>query len=215
MTPLVISLCDFTGNAVRPWAEAGYRCWIVDIKHKEGINKKENNIYAIGMDITKFEPPEDRNIAFVFAFPPCTHMAVSGARWFKGKGLDALADSIRIVAACARICEQVKSSYLIENPVSTLATYWRKPDYIFDPCDYSGYLVNTVDEAYTKKTCLWVGNGFVMPPKKRVKPVYGSMIHTLPPTEDREEIRSATPQGFSKAIFEANHKNSKIAIVKK
>jgi len=95
---------------------------------------------------------------------------------------------------------------MIENPVSTLSTYWRKPDYMFDPCDYGRYL-DPPGDAYTKKTCLWVGNGFVMPPKKPVPPVEGSKIHRMPPSKDRGYLRSVTPMGFAEAVFQANAKH--------
>lgn len=201
---LVLSLCDKTGNAVKDWVSEGYECWTVDIQHPAGTGDLCNGIRKIGADLLRWCPPLGRKIEFVFAFPPCTHLAVSGARWFKGKGLDALADSLRLVAACARICEASNAPYLIENPVSTLSTYWRKPDHQFDPCDFAGYLSEPSPEAYTKRTCLWVGNGFKMPEPKRVEPSLGSKMHYLPPTDDRGDLRSATPMGFSRAIFEAN-----------
>jgi len=201
---LVISLCDLTGHAVSPWAQAGYECWTIDLQHPEGVGPLEGNIRKIGADVTKWTPPPDREIAFVFAFPPCTHLAVSGARWFQIKGLDALADAIRVVSACNRICEGSRAPFLIENPISTLSTYWRKPDYMFDPCDYAGYLSDPTPEAYTKRTCLWVGNGFAMPPKKPVSPTLGSKMHLLPPSKDRANLRSATPRGFSRAVFQYN-----------
>ena len=91
-----------------------------------------------------------------FGFPPCTHVAVSGARWFKDKGLGALIDSLELFHAAMRLAEWTKAPYMIENPVSTVSTYWRKPDYTFDPCDYGGYL-SPPGDAYTKKTCLWTG----------------------------------------------------------
>ena len=203
--PLVLSLCDHSGNAVRPWAEVGFECWTVDLLHPPGVGDEEEGIRKVGADVTKWCPPLNRKVEFVFAFPPCTHLAVSGARWFKGKGLDALADSLRIVAAVARICEQSGAPYLIENPVSTLATYWRKPDFQFDPCDFAGY-EDGCEDLYTKKTCLWTGGGFVMPEKKRLDPTLGSKMHLLPPSEDRGSLRSVTPKGFARAVFEANYK---------
>jgi hypothetical protein len=109
-----------------------------------------------------------------------------------------------VVASCNRICEASGVPFLIENPVSTLSTYWRKPDYKFDPCDYAGYLDDPAPEAYTKKTCLWVGGGFRMPAKKRVEPVLGSKTHLLGPSEERANLRSVTPAGFARAVFEAN-----------
>ena len=93
--------------------------------------------------------------------------------------------------------------YLIENPVSTISTYWRKPDFTFDPCDYAGY-PGGENDLYTKKTCLWTGGGFIMPPPKRLEPVQGSRMHRLPPSPERANLRSATPMGFARAVFEAN-----------
>jgi hypothetical protein len=201
---MVLSLCDRTGNAVRPWAAAGYRCLIVDIQHEPGERELEPNIVAIGANVLRWVPPTTTDIDFVFAFPPCTDMAVSGARWFAGKGLDALADALHIVAACARIAEASGARYIIENPRSTLATYWRKPDYEFDPYEYAGYLVQPDCEAYTKRTCLWTGGGFVMPQKRPVQPTLGSIMHRMPPAADRADWRSVTPKGFAQAIFDAN-----------
>lgn len=147
-----MSLFDFSGNMVKPWAEAGYSCLCVDIQHKG--EETNGNITRVGADILEYLPPLSEYAA-VFAFPPCTHLAVSGARWFAGKGLGALADSIRLFHRAAQICEWSGAPYLIENPISTISTYWRKPDYVFDPCDYG--------DPYTKKTCLWTGGGFMMP----------------------------------------------------
>jgi hypothetical protein len=160
------------------------------------------NVRRVQADVSRFLPPRT-TYAAVFAFPPCTHLAVSGARWFRDKGLDALAQALAVVEACRRICEWSGTRWMIENPVSTLASYWRKPDYIFDPCDYGGYLAPPGD-AYTKRTCLWTGGGFVMPPKCPVPPVEGSRMHRLAPSADRGDRRSETPVGFARGVFEAN-----------
>lgn len=201
---VVLSLCDRTTIALRPWAEAGYECWAIDTQHPHGIGKKIDRIRLVGCDISRFCPPLNRTIAFVSAFPPCTHLASSGARWFRKKGLDLLADAIRLVAACNRICEASGAPFFIENPIGTLSTYWRKPDYTWNPCDYAGYLADPSVEAYTKRTCLWTGGGFVMPKPSYVEPVLGSKMHRLPPTKDRADIRSITPLGFSLAVFASN-----------
>ncbi len=154
MNQIVLSLCDYTGNAVKPWRDTGYECWCIDLQHNG--DTVVDGIRFIRADVNRWVPPRG-DYVFGFAFPPCTDMAVSGARWFKGKGLDALSDSIRTVASCARILESIACPYLIENPISTLATYWRKPDHSFDPCDFAGYLEDTEKDAYTKRTCLWTG----------------------------------------------------------
>ena len=187
---------------VGPWAEAGFLCYCVDLQHPAG-ESRAGNIISVGADIREWLPPFAA-VAAVFAFPPCTDVAVSGARWFKDKGLAALIRALQLFDACVRIAEWTGAPYLIENPVSTVSTHWRRPDYSFDPCDYGGYL-HPPGDPYTKRTCLWVGNSFIMPPKRRVLPKEGSRMHKLGPSSERANIRSATPKGFAQAVFEANH----------
>ncbi len=196
----VLSLCDRTGNMVRPWAEAGFECLCVDIQH-EGTAEREG-ITFIGAELRDWLPPP-RRYAIVFAAPPCTHLAVSGARWFQGKGMGGLAEAVELVEACRRICAWSEAPWMLENPVSTLSSYWRRPDHTFDPCDYGGWL-EPPDDAYTKKTCLWTGGGFRMPERKPVAPVGGSKIHLMTPSEDRGDLRSESPQGFARAVYFAN-----------
>lgn len=205
---VVISLFDYTGNMVKPWAEAGYECHIFDIKHDQNYCRIARGIHAWRMDLRNNEKEFNFWIgktAITFAFPPCDHLAVSGARWFKGKGLRKLAESIDMFATAAEVCDALKSPYMIENPVSTISTYWRKPDYTFHPCDYTAY---NSDDNYFKKTCLWTGNGFVMPDKEcnmSLAPP-DHRIHCMPPCDDRKNKKSITPMGFAKAVFEANRK---------
>ncbi len=203
MRGIVLSLCDRTGNMVRPWIDAGYEAITVDLQEAEPQPARHHFVSDIRhwRYPLRFQPP-----SIIFAFPPCTHFAVSGARWFKDKGLPALIDGLTMVDACRVICEGSDAPWMLENPVGTLATYWRDPDHAFDPCDYG--------DPYTKKTNLWTGNGFVMPPKvssgdmfsepTRVEPTLGSMIHVMPPSSDRGDKRSVTPMGFARAVFASN-----------
>lgn len=186
---------------VAPWADAGFLCYCVDLQHAAGEHRK-GNIVRVGADVCDWLPPYAR-IKILFAFPPCTHVAASGARWFKDKGLGALIQSLELFEASVRIAEWTQAPYIIENPVSTVSTYWRKPDYTFDPCDFGGYLPSP-GEAYTKKTCLWAGNGFRMPTPKPIPPIEGSKMHRLPPSDLRSALRSETPHGFAQAVFRAN-----------
>jgi len=188
---------------VTPWANAGLLCYCVDLQHPSG-ESRQGNIIRVGADVREWLPPYAK-VKMLFAFPPCTDVAVSGARWFQDKGLGALSDAVRLFDATVRLAEWTKAPYMIENPVSMLSSYWRKPDYKFDPCDYGGYL-NPPGNAYTKKTCLWTGNGFVMPKPKRVLPLEGSKMHRLPPSKERSALRSVTPEGFANAVFESNCK---------
>lgn len=209
MRDTVISLFDVSGKMVEPWLEAGFDCWIVDIQHppaydSDGITT-DGRLYKVHWDLTKpWLCPVDRNrIAFVAAFPPCDHVAVSGARWFKGKGLRRLATSVEMFATAAEFCEWSEAPYFIENPVSNISSHWRKSDYRFSPHHFTGY---NIDDNYTKKTCLWIGNGFVMPEKNELEGLGepDDRIHKCPPGPDRHNIRSATPIGFSRAVFRAN-----------
>lgn len=189
-------LFNLTDTMAKPWADAGVTCWCVDRQHPKGEHR-EGNIVRVGADIHRWTPPLKKYV-FGFAFPPCTDVAVSGARWFKGKGLYALADSIALFARAAEIMEALDAPYGIENPVSTISSYWRKPDHTFHPNDYG--------DPYLKKTCLWTGGGFVMPPKNPVAATLGSKMHLLPPSSERANLRSETPPGFALAVKEANYK---------
>lgn len=193
---IVLSFFDYTTVMVQPWAEAGYLCYCIDIAHPRGENRS-GRIIRVGADVRDWLPPKG-DIAFAAFFPPCTDVAVSGARWFRDKGLGALIRTLSLFKRSVDLAELLGAPYLIENPVSTVSTYWRKPDHSFDPCDYG--------DPYTKKTLLWTGNGFVMPEKRRVEPVLGSEIISYPPSEERRRLREATPPGFAQAVFEANHR---------
>lgn len=194
---------DYTCNMAEPWANAGYKCYCIDIQHPPG-ETVTGNIVRVGIDIAKWLPPRNERFVFGAYFPPCTDLAVSGARWFRDKGINALYNAVGNFVVSCKLAEYLECPYLIENPVSTISTYWRKPDYSFDPCDYAGYLNDPSPDAYTKKTCLWTGYGFIMPAIKRVEPVLGSKMHKLPPSDDRQNLRSATPKGFANAVFDAN-----------
>ncbi|MEW6159366.1 MAG: hypothetical protein AB1813_18220 [Verrucomicrobiota bacterium] len=198
---IVISLFDYSTNMVAPWAKAGFLCYCVDLRHPTGEHR-DGSIVRVGADVREWLPPYAA-VKILFAFPPCTHVAASGARWFRDKGLGSLVEALELFDATVRLAEWTRAPYMIENPVSTVSSYWRKPDYTFDPCDYGGYL-RPPGDAYTKKTCLWTGNGFVMPKPKPVTAIEGSRMHRLPFSNDRAMLRSVTPMGFAQAVFETN-----------
>lgn len=199
--PRVLSLCDRTGVMVQPWLDAGFPCTIVDAQHPAG-SSTNGLLTIVGGDVTSWLPALDE-YAIVFAFPPCTHLAKSGARWWKTKGLAALIEALQVVEACRKIAEWTGAPFMIENPSGALSTHWRKPDYAFDPLDYGAYVLDGED--YTKLTNLWVGGGFVMPPKRPLpKSTLPNRIYWMPPSADRSDLRSVTPRGFAQAVFEAN-----------
>lgn len=217
MPALCVSLFDKTGGMMLPWTDAGRVALIVDIQHPPGLTTDDGRLWRLGCDLRDgfMLPaglPAYTEIEFAAAFPPCDHMAVSGSRWFKGKGLRKLALSIDLFATAAEVCEQLGAPYQIENPVSTISTYWRKPDYVFQPWYFNGH---APEDNYTKTTCLWTGNGFVMP--DRFEDLFAgkpdNRIHTMPPGPDRADKRSATPMGYSKAVFNTNSFEGKMGLL--
>ncbi len=97
-----------------------------------------------------------------------------------------ISEAIDTFGACVRLCEWSDAPWMVENPVSVISSHYRKPDFTFDPCDYG--------DPWTKKTCLWTGGGFIMPPKRRVEPVMGSIIHRMPPSPDHCAKRTVSPR---------------------
>jgi hypothetical protein len=107
------------------------------------------------------------------------------------------------VEACRRVCEWSAAPWMIENPVSTLGSYWRKPDFTFHPYEFGQWPGGNGDD-YPKRTCLWTGGGFRFPKKQPIEAFRPLYIHYLPPSDSRGDLRSVTPPGFARAVFEAN-----------
>ena len=125
----------------------------------------------------------------MIAHPPCTHLAVSGARWFKDKKpeqAEAL-DFVKLLLAAP-----VKKIAL-ENPVSIISSHVRKPDQIIQPWQFG--------HGETKATCLWLQN---LPKLQPTNIVTGreAKIHKMPPSPDRWKERSRTYKGIARAMAE-------------
>lgn len=230
-----IFLFDYTGFMAKPWADAGYECYCFDGQHEAGPHKSAyKNITNVGMwfsnnvtgdytdgDIEKIINITGDGVRFVFGFPECTQLAVSGAAHFASKR-DAnpffQEEAMILVRLVEALGVKLKCPWALENPVSVISTMWRKPDHLFHPHEYGGYLpVDDVHpiypeyikprDAYPKKTCIWSGNGFVMPEKIPVevrlgysdqhKKLGGKSLKT-------KNIRSATPRGFANAVCLSN-----------
>lgn len=207
--PTVISLCDLTGNMVKPWVDAGFDALLVDPQHgttsTEGAVTKFAGTVEDAMPLIS-ELVQRGDVAMVFGFPPCTDMAVSGARWFEAKrAADKMfqAKAVMVAEQCRTIGRLSGAPWLVENPVSVLSSAFGKPQHTFHPADYTAY---EAGDNYTKKTCLWVGGGLVMPQpaKDNTLGPADNRIHMAPPGPDRANFRSATPMGFARALFHAN-----------
>jgi len=121
--------------------------------------------------------------------PPCTHLAVSGARWFKDKEREqqeALEFVRQLLAASI-------DKIALENPVSIISTHIRKPDQIIQPWMFG--------HGETKKTCLWMKNLPLLIPTNIVDG-REARVHRLPPSENRWKERSRTFPGIAAAMAE-------------
>lgn len=125
----------------------------------------------------------------LIAFPPCTHLAVSGARWFPAKRADgrqqAALDFVRAIldAPVAKIA--------VENPVSIISSQIRKPDQTFQPWQHG--------HGEVKRTCLWLKGLPLLTPSNIVEG-REARIHKMPPSADRWKLRSQTFAGVAEAM---------------
>lgn len=226
----VVCLYEESGFSADEWAVNGYDVYCYDILHKERREQTVGKGRKIFVPWDATDPAQRDaltarhvgNTAIVLAFPPCTDLAVCGAAWFSAKRAanpNYRAEAMSLVYAARDIGEALECPYAIENPVSVIASEWRKPDCVFNPYEYGGYLPEDDThplypdyieprDAYPKKTCYWTGGGFVMPPKKPVAVQAGySKQHKLlgGKSERTKRIRSASPRGVNRAIYLYNH----------
>ena len=214
MRKAAVFFCDLTGVMGSPWVEAGYDIVLVDPQHMNtSIEKRQNGaiVYRIAGTILDALPfvgqmLRTHHIVFAFGFPPCTDVAVSGARHFEAKRQR----DPHFQAKAALVAEQCRTAFMLfgcpwgfENPVSVFSSIFGKPDHIFRPHQFTGYEPN---DNYTKATCLWTGGGFMMPEHFKDEALGNpdDRIHKAPPSAGRANFRSATPAGFAKAVFLAN-----------
>lgn len=237
----VISLYDFSGVSCRPWAEAGHTCYAYDIQHPAAEERKMDwfpsggSIHYIHADLHNPETFKelledfgngDAVVGFGMAFPVCTDLSVAGSGHFVAKAKrdpEFQNKAVSYAVMCADFFEALGMPYFIENPVSVLATKWRKPDHRFHPFEFGGYIPDAQAEhprwpeyiaprdAYRKKTCLWTGGGFVMPDTRPVDPEayhgngYSTAMMKLGGKSQRtKDIRSETPRGFAEAVYQSN-----------
>lgn len=121
------------------------------------------------------------------AHPPCTHLAVSGARWFKEK----LREQEEALAFVRDLLGAPIHRIALENPVSIISSRIRKPDQIIQPWQFG--------HGETKSTCLWLKN---LPPLTPTDVVDGreNRVHREPPGKDRWKKRSRTFAGIADAM---------------
>lgn len=228
---IVWSLFDGSGIMGLPWAEAGHHvfCFNADsANHGEyQIKMRHKNLHYVNVWIDADFMKKVASLPLpdiIFAFPDCTTVAGSG-----GKHIRSVGDIIQAVDNAKRvqaIGEMLGTPWMVENPVGKMSTLWRKPDFYFDPYEYGGYLTGNEEcfhpkmprrDGYTKKTCIWAGNGFAMPVRKPVPHIgkFWGWAYLGGKSSRTKQLRSLTPRGFSRAVFIENSKIQRLSAVAK
>lgn len=176
----VLVACEFSGTVRDAFRARGHDAISCDLlpSEKPGPHIQDDVLKHL-----------DKGWDLMIAHPPCTHLAVSGARWFAMKQREQL-EALAFVRA---LFNAPISRKAIENPVSIISSRIRKPDQIIQPWQFG--------HGETKATCLWLEN---LPKLRSTEEVEGraERIHRLPPTADRWKLRSLTYSGIAAAMAE-------------
>jgi len=174
----VLVACEFSGIVRESFAKRGHDAWSCDLLDTEIPGKHiKGDVLEImndGWDL-------------MIAHPPCTHLAVSGARWFKDKQNEQQ-EALEFVSL---LMNAPIEKIAIENPIGIISTRIRKPDQIIQPWQFG--------HGETKATCLWLKNLPKLQPTNIVEERNHSVWRT-PPGPDRWKIRSRTFQGIADAM---------------
>ena len=176
----ILVACEFSGIVREAFAQLGHRAVSSDIlpseKPGEHYQGDVRDILTDGWDL-------------MIAHPPCTHLAVSGARWFKDKTIQQK-EALEFVR---ELMEAPIPKIAIENPVSVISSKIRKPDQIIQPWMFG--------HGETKATCLWLKT---LPKLKPTNIVEGrrGVVHHMPPSPTRWKDRSRTYTGIAAAMAE-------------
>jgi site-specific DNA-cytosine methylase len=177
--PRVLVACEYSGIVRDAFTARGWEAWSCDLlpsENPEGNHYQGDvkDIIGLGWDL-------------LIAHPPCTHLAVSGARWFKNKRKEQkeALEFVRFLLNAPVPC------IALENPISIISSKIRKPTQVIQPWQHG--------HGETKATCLWLKN---LPKLEPSKVVSGreQRVWKMPPSENRWKERSRTFKGIAKAM---------------
>lgn len=174
----ILIACEYSGTVREAFSKLGHDAWSCDILETE----IPGNHYQCDVRDIIWEGWD-----LMIAHPPCTHLAVSGARWFKHKQKDQ-AEALEFVRL---LLNAPIKRIALENPISIISSHIRKPDQIIQPWQFG--------HGETKATCLWLKN---LPKLQPTNIVEGreQRIWKLPPNADRWKERSRTFSGIAEAM---------------
>ena len=178
----VLVACEESQAVCKAFRKIGHEAYSCDLEPCSGDHPE----WHIQGDVLE---QLDKGWDMMIAFPPCTHLAVSGARWFPEKradgrqqqGIDLFMNLVNANISCIAI----------ENPIGIMSTVYHKPDQIIQPWMFG--------HGETKATCLWLKGLPILRPTNIVGG-REQRIWRLPPSKDRAKIRSVTYPGIAEAM---------------
>lgn len=186
----VLVACEFSGRVRGAFEKRGHEAVSCDLLPDEHSSPNHTvgdvrNMLNKGWDM-------------MLAFPPCTHLAVSGARWFKDKK----AEQDEALAFVRLLLDAPIPRIMVENPIGIISTRIRRPDQIIQPWQFG--------HPEAKATCLWLKGLPLLIPTNILPPPEGgrwanqtpSGQNKLGPSPDRWKERSRTYQGIANAMAE-------------
>ena len=176
----VLIACEFSGVVREAFAARGHDAWSCDLLPTE---QPGNHIHGDVLEVL------GEGWDLMIAHPPCTHTAVSGARWFPEKRADGRQRAA--IDFFMALVEAPIPKIAIEQPISIMSTYYRKPDQIIQPWQFC--------HGETKATCLWLKNLPLLQPT-HVVDGREARVHRMPPGPERWRERSRTYQGIADAM---------------
>jgi hypothetical protein len=176
----VLVACEFSGVVRDAFAALGHDAWSCDLEPCERagqhMQRDVREVLRDGWDL-------------MIAHPPCTHLAVSGARWFAEKRRE----QQHALDFFARLLLAPIPRIAVENPISVVSSWIRRPDQVIQPWQYG--------HGETKATALWLVN---LPKLRPTQVVNGrtARVHRMPPGPNRARERSRTYEGIARAMAE-------------
>lgn len=171
--------CEFSGIVRNAFRERGHDAWSCD-----WLSPEDDSLYHLRTDVRDVL---DDGWDLAISHPPCTHLASSGARWFKGKEKQ----QQQALDFVAELMTAPIPSIALENPIGVISTYIRKPDQIIQPWMFG--------HGEVKATCLWLKNLPKLLPTRKVKG-RKARVHLEPPSPERWKNRSRTYVGIAQAM---------------
>lgn len=175
----ILIACEFSGIVRDAFRRKGHDAWSCDL-----LPCERSNEFHIQDDVLNIL---DSDWDMMIAHPPCTHLAVSGARWFKYKQKE----QSEAIEFFMKLVNANIPKTAVENPISIMSTKYRRPDQIIQPWQFG--------HGETKAICLWLKN---LPELKPTNIVSGreARIHRMPPSKDRWKERSRFYTGIADAM---------------